>query len=70
MNNVRSITIKDPIAGTKLIKIIFSRDGNVQIEAINSAVPFDCLIVYANNERLTIPVRLRLGKNKETQRQG
>lgn len=56
MSAVKSITIKEPILGTKLIKIVF-KNGKVTVEAINSVVPFDCLIVYEDKERLTIPVR-------------
>ena len=55
---MKSVTIKDPKTGEKLIKI-FHRNGEYFVERLQTVAPFDCLIVTETNERIMIPARKR-----------
>lgn len=53
---MKSITIKDPLTGAKLIKISHTKKGYF-CEFRNDQAPFDCLIVTDDKERINIPAR-------------
>lgn len=53
---MKSVTIKNPRTGEKLIKVSHTPKGYFA-EALTTLGAIDCVIVADNNERITIPVR-------------
>ena len=52
---MKSVTIKDPLTGAKLLKIHHNKKGYF-VEARNDVQPFTCLIVTDEGERITVPI--------------
>lgn len=52
---MKSITIKDPLTGAKLIKVSHNKKGYF-VESRNDVQPFTCLIVADDGEKITVPV--------------
>lgn len=55
---MKSITIKNALTGEKLIKVYRTKKGYF-VEARNDMIPFDCLIITEDKERITVPVRVK-----------
>lgn len=56
---MKSVTIKDPITGKKLIKVFHNKEGYF-VDARSDVLSFDCLIITDEKERITIPIRRAL----------
>ena len=52
---MKSITIKDPLTGAKLIKVFHNKKGHF-VEARNDVQAFTCLIVADDGEKITVPM--------------
>lgn len=52
---MKSVTIKDPLTGAKLLKVFHNKKGYF-VETRNDVQPFTCLIVAEDGERITVPV--------------
>jgi len=55
---MKSITIKDPLTGAKLIKVLHNKKGYF-VESRNDVQPFTCLIVADDGEKINAPVHRR-----------
>lgn len=53
---MKSITIKDPMTGEKLIKV-YRKDGYTYVDKLSTVADIDVLIVFNDKSRMTIPVR-------------
>lgn len=53
---MKSITLKDPETGEKLIKVFHNKKGYF-FETRTDVKPVDCLIVTDNNSQIYIPAR-------------
>ena len=52
---MKSITIKDPLTGAKLIKVWHNKKGYF-VESRNDVQAFTCLIVADDGEKITVPI--------------
>ena len=52
---MKSITIKDPLTGAKLIKVWHNKKGYF-VESRNDVQGFTCLIVADDGEKITVPI--------------